>query len=61
MQIDKDKLKALAEDPNNDLKAICAGLGISDPTLYQHMGRDPELKEMFKAARARAKGRAHSW
>ena len=55
MTIDKDKLRELAADPKNGLKEICDGLGIADPTLYQHMGRDPELKRIYTEARASAK------
>lgn len=53
--IDKEKLRELASNPANKVKDICEGLGISDPTLYQTMGRDPELKQIFQTARAEAK------
>jgi hypothetical protein len=49
--IDQEKLKALALDPRNGVKEICAGLGISDPTFYQHLERDPEIKAIYQAAR----------
>jgi len=55
MAIDKERLRELASDPANKIKDICNGLGIADPTLYQAMGRDPELKRIFQEARAAAK------
>jgi hypothetical protein len=49
--IDKDKLRELALDPRNGVKEICAGLGMADPTFYQHLDRDPELKKTYQEAR----------
>jgi hypothetical protein len=53
--IDPERLRTLAENPANGVKEICAGLGIAGPTLYQQMGRDPSLKQIFTEARALAK------
>lgn len=49
--IDKAKLIELALDPRNGVKEICAGLGMSDPTFYQHLDRDPDLKKAYQDAR----------
>lgn len=53
--IDPDRLRALASDPANKVKDICAGLGIADPTMYQQFAKHPELKQIFTEARAAAK------
>ena len=43
IEIDKDTLRELASNPENGIKEICEELGMSDPTFYQHLARDPEL------------------
>lgn len=55
MTIDKELLRELASDPNNGVKEIVAGLGMSDPTFYQHLSHDPDLKQIYDDARAAAR------
>lgn len=54
MDIDREKLRALASAPNGTLKSICAGLGISDPTLYLEFKKDPSLRKLYDDAREAA-------
>lgn len=51
IEIDADRLRELASDPNNGIKEICEGLGMSDPTFYQQLNRHPELKQIYQEAR----------
>lgn len=54
MDIDREKLRELASDPSGSLKTICAGLGISDPTLYGEFKKDPSLRKIYDDAREAA-------
>jgi|GEM_PF-6270625 len=53
--IDPEKLREVASNPKFKIADICRELGIADPTLYQQLGRHPELKAIFTAARTAAK------
>lgn len=54
MTIDPERLRELASDPNNDMEAICTKLGMSNPTFYGNLKKDPELKRIYKEGRAAA-------
>jgi transposase-like protein len=53
-EVDPARLEELAASGAN-IKTICAEFGISDPTLYQRLKKEPELKGAYERGRARAK------
>src|ERR1051325_9194506 len=56
--IDKDKLRELANDPNLSAKDIYAAFGYkSDVGFYAQINQDPELKSIYREGRDAVKGR----
>src|ERR1051325_6023006 len=55
--IDKDKLRELANDPNLSAKDIYAAFGYkSDVGFYAQINQDPELKSIYREGRDAVKG-----
>ncbi|HEX8653060.1 MAG TPA: transposase [Pyrinomonadaceae bacterium] len=54
MHIDPARLEEVLAG-GASIKEVCQELGVSDPTLYQRMKREPELKAAFDRGRKRAK------
>lgn len=55
-EVDRQRLRELASDPNNNAEAISQGLGLGQPAnLYYQFQKDPTLKTIYEEGRREAR------